>query len=197
MLTTVATVTLRILFFRAGPQDLPYAPTLTRLLIPFALLANYALALITLPASLAALSSAMAVLGLAIATRALLRLRKLENRYLQTFHALLMTGAIASLATIAPLSELMPGMLKLFQHPELMEQNPDSLNLPSGTMLLFGLLMMWNFAVTAHVYRHAADLKAFSAVAVAMLISVALQLFVSVSTSVFGSLLGVLPPGNA
>ncbi|WP_428311706.1 hypothetical protein [Hydrocarboniphaga sp.] len=193
MLTTVATVTLRILLFRAGPQDLPYAPTLTRLLIPLALLANFALAAVSLPPPLAALSSAMGVLGLALSSRTLLRLRKMENRYLQTFHALLLTGAVASLATIAPLSEVMPDMIKLFQHPELLEQKPESLDLPSGTMFLLGMLMLWNFVVSAHIYRQAAELSSFASIAVAMLISVALQLFVSATTSVFGSLLGLLP----
>ncbi|MDB5970891.1 MAG: hypothetical protein JWQ90_3341 [Hydrocarboniphaga sp.] len=194
MLTTVATVTLRILFFRAGPQDLPYAPTLTRLLIPFALVVNFALASLTLPSGLAAVSAAMAVLGLSVTTRSLLRLRNMENRYTQTFQALLLTSTLIALAFIAPLSQLMPEILKIAQNPQLIEQNPAALNLPAGPVLLFDLLLIWNFAVSAHVYRQAADLKLVVGVLVSMLVSISLLMFVGFATSVIGSLLGLAQP---
>lgn len=194
MLTTVATVTLRILFFRAGPQDLPYAPTLTRLLIPFALAVNFALASLTLPSGLAAVSAGMAVFGLSVATRSLLRLRNMENRYTQTFQALLLTSSLIALAFLAPMSQLMPEILKIAQNPALIEQNPESLNLPAGPVMLFDLLLIWNFAVSAHIYRQAADLKLAAGVLVAMLISFSLLMFVGFSTSLVGTLLGLAQP---
>lgn len=197
MLTSVATVTLRILLFRAGPQDLPYAPALTRLLIPFALMVNFALASLTLPPGLAAVSGGMAVFGLSVATRSLLRLRHLENRYTQSFQALLLTSSLLALAFIAPMSQLMPEILKLAQNPQLLEQSPESLNLPAGPVMLFDLLLIWNFAVSAHIYRQAADLKLASGVLIALLISFSLLMFVGFSTSLVGTLLGLTPPGIA
>lgn len=196
MLTSVASVTLRILLFRAGPQDLPYAPTLSRLLIPFALVVNYALASITLPAGLAAISSAVAVFGLSVATRSLLRMRGLENRYLQTFHGLLLTSTLIALAFIAPMAQLMPEILKVAQNPQLLEQNPQALNLPAGPILLFDGLLLWNFAVTTNIYRQAADLKLVVAVLVSMMISISLLMFVGFATSVLGSLLGLAQPAT-
>jgi hypothetical protein len=194
MLTSVATVTLRILFFRAGPQDLPYAPTLSRLLIPFALMVNFALASLTLPPGMAVVSACMAVLGLSVATRSLLRLRNMENRYTQTFQALLLTSTLIALAFIAPMSQLMPEILKIAQNPQLIEQNPESLDLPGGAVMMFDLLLIWNFAVSAHIYRHAADLKRVVGVLVSLLVSISLLMFVGFSTSVIGALLGLAQP---
>jgi hypothetical protein len=194
MLTTVATVILRILFFRAGPQDLPYAPTLSRLLIPFALLVNYALASLTLPPGMAAISAGVAVLGLSVATRSLLRLRNLENRYTQTFHALLLTSTLIALAFIAPMAQLLPEILKVAQNPQMIEQNAAALNLPAGPVLLFDVLLIWNFAVTVNIYRQAADLRLAVAILVSMLVSISLLMFVGFITSMIGSLLGLAQP---
>jgi len=194
MLTTVATVTLRILFFRAGPQDLPFAPTLSRLLIPFALVVNYALASLTLPPGMAALSAGVAVFGLSVATRSMLRLRNLENRYTQTFHAQLLTSTLIALAFIAPMAELLPELIKVAQNPKLLEQDAAALNLPAGPVLLFDGLLIWNFAVTANIYRQAADLKLVVAVLVSMLVSISLLMFVGFATSVIGALLGLAQP---
>jgi hypothetical protein len=193
MLTTVASVTLRVLLFRAGPQDLPYAPALSRVLIPLALLVNYWVASLTLPPGMAVVSSLMAVLGLSAATRGLLRVRNVENRYTQSFHALLLTSAVMALAFIVPMQQLLPDILKMAQNPQLAQASPATLNLPAGPVLMFDALLIWNFAVTVNIYRQAANLKLSAAILITMLISMSLLMFVGFATSLISALLGLAP----
>lgn len=192
MLTQVARATLRILLFRAGPQDFPYDPGLTRVLVPLAMLVNFLLASITLPPVLALISSVVAIFALSFSTRAMLRLRKLENRHDQTFHALLATSTVIAALVIFPTSQLMPQIMKLAQNPDLMN-NPEALQLPPGAALLFDLLLIWNFAVTAYIYRQAAGFRLPAAVLVALLISMGLLMFVGFATSTIGAVFGLQP----
>ncbi len=193
MLTQVANATLRILLFRAGPQDFPYAPSLTRVLVPVAVLINFVLASVTLSPALALLSSAVAVFALAASTRALLRVRQMENRYEQTFHALLATSSVLALAFTVPMMQLMPELMQYAQNPELMQNPETAMKLPTGALMMFDLLLIWNFAVTAHIYRHAAGMRLPLAVMVALVISLAMLMFVGFATSVLGALFGLQP----
>lgn len=197
MLSQVVNVTLRMMIFRAGPQDLPFAPAMTRVLIVVAVLANAALASITLSPGLGLLSAIGAIFGLSVATRSLLRLRKLDNRYQQTFHALLTTGIAFAVLMYVPMSQLMPQIMKIAQNPALMEKGPNAVDLPGFAVLSFDLLVIWNFMVTAHIYRHAAGLRLAAGMLVAILVSVSLLMFVGMTTSVFGALLGLAPPTAA
>ena len=194
MLSQIASVTLRLMFFRAGPQDLPFNPALTRVLVVIALLANAVLASITLSPGLAVLSAIGAIFGLSVATRTLLRLRKLENRYHQTFHALLTTSIAFAALMLLPMSQLMPQILEVVKNPELMKQGPEAIKLPGAAVMMFDLLVIWNFAVTAAIYRQAAGLRLASGILVALIISLSLLMFVGMATSVFGALLGLAPP---
>lgn len=196
MMTSVAVATLRLLFFRAGPQDFPYQPGLTRVLVPAAVVVNFVLASITLPPALAAISAVAAVFALSVSTRSLLRVRNLENRYEQTFHALLATSSAIALAFIAPASELVPEVMRYAQNPELLQQAEVAAKLPAGAVLVFDLLLIWNFAVSANIYRHSANLRLPLAVLVAMLISFSLLMFVGFATSLIGGLLGLEPPAT-
>ena len=53
MIGNALRLTLHILLFRAGPQDFPFDPLLTRFLLPFGVLANYAVFAMVLPPGLA------------------------------------------------------------------------------------------------------------------------------------------------
>ena len=191
MLTQVARATLRILLFRAGPQDFPFDPGLTRVLVPLAILVNFLLAAITLPPVLAIVAAVITVYALSFSTRTMLRLRQVENRYDQTFHALLATSSVMSALVILPTAKLKPQIMLLAQKPELMN-NPDAL-LPPGLALSLLLLLTWNFIVTASIYRQAAGFRMPLAVLAALLISISLQVFVSLATSTIGSVFGLLP----
>src|SRR3546814_10952235 len=79
--------TLRILFFRAGPQDFPYDPRLTAPLAVSAGLANGLMFMQVLPIGAALVMAITMVGGMALATRAILRPRPLDARYHPTFAA--------------------------------------------------------------------------------------------------------------
>ncbi len=191
MLTQVARATLRILLFRAGPQDFPFDPGLSRVLVPVAVLVNFLLASITLPPALAVVAAVVTVFALSFSTRTMLRLRQVENRYDQTFHALLATSSVISALVILPTAKLKPQILQIAQNPELVN-NPETM-LPPGLALSLLLLLTWSFMVTASIYRQAAGFRMPLAVLVALLISISLQVFVSLATSTIGSVFGLLP----
>src|SRR3546814_12943968 len=72
--------TLRILFFRAGPQDFPYDPRLTAPLAVSAGLANGLMFMQVLPIGAALVMAITMVGGMALATRAILRTRQPDAR---------------------------------------------------------------------------------------------------------------------
>lgn len=198
MLTQAATATLRILLFRAGPQDFPYSPRLTRVLLPVALLVNYAVLAVALPsAALAVIMAAAMVIGMGIAVRSVLRLRSLDSRYTQTYHALLSTSATLTLVLILPMAQIAPELRALAENPQLLDQGPSSVRLPTGPTVMINLLNLWNFAVTAHIFRHAAGVRLWVGGLVALAVSGALLLFVVFTSSVLGALLGVAPTAPA
>ena len=145
MLTQVARATLRILLFRAGPQDFPFDPGLTRVLVPLAILVNFLLASITLPPVLAIVAAIVTVFALSFSTRTMLRLRQVENRYDQTFHALLATSSVISALVILPTAKLKPQILQIAQNPELVN-NPETM-LPPGLVLSLLLELLLDLPV--------------------------------------------------
>lgn len=177
--------TLRILVFRAGPQDMPYSPTLTRVLLSFAAISNLLLFGLLLPPLGAALMAVASVLGLVIATELILRPRGLTNRVSQTLSALLATGTIINLLMLIPASVLAPHLIELAKHPELLKQ-PNQLKLPSGPVLGVDALNVWAFIVSANIYRQAAGSRALGGIGFAILASVVvlvLVFFVSIVVS--------------
>ena len=194
MFNSVVSATLRILLFRAGPADFPYAPELSRVIIPLALMANFALAAtMAAPPALAALTAAVSVFGMALATRSVLRMRQLENRYTQTFQALMTTSSLLILLLTLPMAELMPAIIKVAQNPALLEQDPESLQLPAGPALLVDLLVIWNLAVTTRIYRLAGDMKLLPGVVTTLLILFGLMMFAGFVSSLAAALFGLTP----
>jgi hypothetical protein len=192
MLTQAASVTLRILVFRAGPQDFPFGPGLGTVLIPLAVLANYLVLAAALPSNLlAAIVAATMVAGIGFATKLVLRARHLESRFAQTFHAQLATNAVLTLIMLMPMRELAPVLLQITQHPELLEQKPPAVAVPAGPVMIMNLVNIWTFAVSAHIFRHAANVKLWSGALLALLVSVALLLFVTFFASLLAAALGV------
>lgn len=167
--------TLNILLFRAGPQDFPYTqdPALSRACIALAVLASALFFGLSLPPLAALATGAIAVAGVALFTRVLLRLRRLENRYAQTLNALLAVGAVLLFVMRLPASELMPQMqayiAQVQQNPDLANQ-PDSIpKFPAGPALFADLLSIWFVAVSGHVFRHAANLGFVGGALIALL----------------------------
>jgi len=151
MLNQAAVVALRIALFRAGPQDLPYAPALTRLTVPLAALAAFLQYRLTLPLMPAVVHALGWVAALALFTHVLLQSRGLVNRFRQTLDSLLLIDSAMTLVMLPALAVLAPQMARI-------AENPDSARgetlpvLPAFAVLAVSL---WNFLVSAHVYRHA------------------------------------------
>jgi hypothetical protein len=185
-------VALRILLFRAGPQDLPYSPQLTQVIAPLTVAANYLVFAQVLPALMSLAMAAAAVGGLALVVRGLLKARNLENRYLQAIHALWLCSAILTAALAIPFTEFAPVLLEMAQKPELLE-DPGALQVPQGAALLMNLLNIWNFAVTVYILRSAAD----AGIGLSLLFAVFAALVVAFLVVVCGSVVGALAGGPA
>ena len=169
MLSQTATATLRILLFRAGPQDFPYAREMVGVLPAAAIAAYTAVFAAFLSIGAALLISALSVGTLALVTHSLLTARRLANRFQQTYHALLATGIVLTLASIPPTITLAPALKQILAHPELLQQ-PDALQVSPLASLLLNALNLWNFAVYAHIFRHAADTRLFIGVLIAVFV---------------------------
>ena len=151
LLNQAAGTALRIARFRAGPQDMPYAAALTRVTVPFGVLAaflQYRLTLATLPAVAHALAW---VAALALFTHVLLQARGLANRFRQTLDSLLLVDSAMTVLMLPALAALAPQMVRLAGNPELARTE----SLPALPLLAVLAVSLWNFLITAHVYRHA------------------------------------------
>ena len=182
-------VALRILAFRAGPQDFPYSPQLPQVIVPLAVLANYLVFVQALPPLMSLLMAVTAVAGLALVTRGLLRARTLDNRYNQTLSALLACSAILSLMLLPPFTQVAPVLLKVAANPQLMD-HPEALQLPQGAAFLMNLLNIWNFAVTVYIFRQAANVGTGLGVLITVFATLAVAFLVVFSASIASMLLG-------
>lgn len=189
MYSQAAAVILKILLFRAGPQDLPYSTELTRLLLPLAVAANYCVFALVLPVPMAVVMALMMIGGMALATRSLLRARQMPERYNQTFNALLATGAVLTFALLPPFSAVAPKLLTALQDPKVLE-NPEALDMPQGAVLLMNALNFWNLAVTSSIFRHAMNVNLLLGVLIALLVAFITLFAVMFGGTLVGTLLG-------
>ncbi|MBL6750656.1 MAG: hypothetical protein ISP90_09040 [Nevskia sp.] len=175
MFTQALSITFRILGFRAGPEDFPYdaSARLTYACVALGVLASAALAALELTVPGALLLGVATVGALGLYTRVVLRARKLENRIQQTFNALLATSSMLSLALIFPLQQMLPALNvfaeRLKTHPELLQDPNSAPLLPMHLVLLAMVLLVWQFAVTAHILRRAANLRMAGGIFLALL----------------------------
>jgi hypothetical protein len=211
MLPQAFWTSLRILFFRSGPEDLPYDPghRLSVACIALGLLANAALAMAVgevpvrmhlapeMPTMTLAVAVGVAsVLGMGLFTRLALQVRQLENRYQQTFNALLVTSSVLSLALVPVIHLLAPMLVviqelneKLAEHPELVNDPATRAAVPPWSMLLLLVvpwLTVWQFAVTTFIYRRAANVQTGGGLLIALLCLLSIGSFKALFTVLFG-----------
>lgn len=189
MFAQVLSATLRILSFRAGPEDFPFDASrrLTAICLIFALLVNTLFVALLSPLIFAFVSAAMNVGLLALLTRSALAARKLDNRFQQTFNALLLTTSLLTLAMTPFWAQLAPILLEIAR---LASKNPDLLNHPEQWPQMSGLanfllaaLGFWQIAVIGHIFYRAAG-----GMALFMLIATVVLLLVLTNLSVGGPL---------
>lgn len=186
MFAQTASITLKILFFRAGPEDLPYSEALTRVLLPAAVLANYLMFAMALPAGMAAAMAVAMLAGVALVTHGLLKARQLASRFNQTFNGLLATGTVLTLLLLPPFTQVAPILVKAAQNPQLLE-HPENLGMPQGAVMLMNLLNLWNLAVSAHIYRSAMNVNYGVGILLALLAAFAALIVVVLSGSLAGA----------
>lgn len=166
MLIQAASATLRILLFRAGPEDFPYDPTPRLLLgcIGFGVLPY----LLLLPMAgdkgphvAGLLLQALFNLGvLALITRVTLRSANLANRFQQTFNTLVCASSALTLAALPAVARVLPVLEQWSEvikaDPEI-AQHPERLPpMPAGPMLMLAGIGLWQLVLTAFVFYRAA-----------------------------------------
>lgn len=144
---------------RRGPQDLPYSPPLTRLLVVLLVATNlFYTAFIELPDALPRLLLALAwLLG---APWLLLRLSGRRERYAQTLMAFAGSGLVFALA-------FLPLAVAAADLPALAADTPPTsaqLTIAWLTLLAVG----WKLAVASHILRHALDWPRLASMALAL-----------------------------
>ena len=189
MLASIFNATLRIVLFRAGPQDFPYDPRLTGPLAVTAAAVNGLLFVQVLPPLAALVMAAAMVGGMALATQAVLRTRKLEARLHQTLASLLATNALLTLLLVPLFMQVAPVLREVALNPALLE-DPDKLKLPQGVAFLMNLLNLWSFVVTASIFRHAANVTMGIGLLIALIVAFVLLFFVAFAGSFAGALVG-------
>jgi hypothetical protein len=165
MLAQTASITFRILLFRAGPQDLPFSQTLTQAVVGLTLLMAFLQYHVTLPPFRAAIHAVTYVAVVGGFVYVILQMRDALNRFHQTLTALLASGCALTVLLLPPLMELAPHMERLAQNPEVARDEPLPL-LP--TLMVMGV-SLWNFLVSAHIFRHALDIRFSLGAGVALL----------------------------
>lgn len=190
MFRNVLIATLNLLLFRGGPQDFPYEPRLTAVLVTTAVLIQYAVSMVVMPPGLAAATALASIIALALATQMLLRVRKVEARFMQTYHALLAVNSLGTLAIWLPFAELAPALMKVANAPTATDPAVAA-QVPSGPLVLMMILVIWNFVANANIFRHAANLSAGVGLFVALLVWLGEQMFVgffgTAAMAIFGS----------
>lgn len=183
--------TVRILFLRAGPQDFPYVNGLTPTLVALAVLANSLVFSRVLPPPMAVGIALAMVAALAMVTRSILRMRDVLNRFQQTFNALLATTAVLTFALLPGFIQMAPQILEIAKHPELIDK-PGAMHVSGISVFFMNLINFWNFIVTAHIFRHAANVNLWVGIVIAF-VAAGVMLFVgmiggSITSVLFGGL---------
>jgi len=197
MFLQALTVSLRLVFFRGGPQDFPFSETreLSYACVAIALLANLLAASVAVPVLVGLPTALIIVASYAFTARSALKSRGLMNRYAQTLNALLATNALLTLAMIPALMKVSPQIIAFYHQ---LEQNPDLLSqadpwpkLDTLSSLALDVLFLWQFAVSAFIFRQAANVTMFVGIMLVLLVGV-----VMMGISFLLSLLAAIVPAS-
>lgn len=158
MFASASNATLKILFGQAGPSDFPYDPShrLTVACLALAVLANAALASYLRSPAIALVSATVNIAFMALFTRFCLARAKMENRFQQTFNAVLATSGLLTLAMVPFFAKLAPVLIEM---AELLAKNPDLANQPDklpqppgGAVAMLLLLGIWQIVVLCRIF---------------------------------------------
>ncbi|MGQ0502075.1 MAG: hypothetical protein ACT4P0_05610 [Panacagrimonas sp.] len=185
---------MNLLLFRAGPQDFPFDPKLTGVLVPITVLVSYVVQMLVYPPLVAAAMALAVVMGLALAVKLVLHFRKLGTRFLQTYHSLLVVNAVTTLLLWPAMSALAPALRKMAAHPKGMEAGAE-LDIAAGPATLVLVVAIWNFAVSANVFGHATGVGPGRGAAIALMVALGMQMFVLFFSAMAAALVGMPASG--
>jgi hypothetical protein len=161
MFTQALVTTLRILVFRAGPEDFPYDAShrLSLACLGFALVATTLFFSMQAAPAVAIVGALLNIGMLALTLRTTLAARKLLNRFQQAFNALLTTTSLLTVTMLPFFVQVLPAYQaladKLTKHPELAQQ-PDQLapiiSSAAGSFLAMMALGLWQLLVVGYVF---------------------------------------------
>lgn len=148
---------LRILVFRAGPQDFPYSPQLTQAVVTLAVVANYLVFVQLLPPALNLVTGLATAGSMALVMRGVLRNRGLESRSNQALNAWLLCSALLTLLMAIPFNQIGPPLMEQIKANPQLVSNPEAVKIAAGPALMIDLLFIWGFAMSVHIFRNAAN----------------------------------------
>lgn len=145
-----------ICLFRRGPQDVPSTDALTAILLLLTAAVGTLIVYVNYPLVTALRAGVVDSVSVWVTTAALLALFRHPRRIRQTFCAVAGSGLVISLLAL-PL---------IYWGNLAGETNPDAV----APSLLLTLLIFWNIAINAHVYRHALGSDRLGGLAAALVI---------------------------
>lgn len=175
MFASLAQTLARIMLLRAGPQDLPAAPGILQLSVLLYMLSAIGKLLLINPFLAALAQALLSVVVLWAYLRAILNMRKIPERFAQTFAALLLTSAIIGTLMLGPLSALTPMLLQIAEGGDM-----QALQVPAMAAYAWLGLSLWGLTLAGHIFRHALDTSLGVGVLVALGYEVMLIFAVSI-----------------
>ena len=182
MLNAIVAVTLRILLFRAGPQDFPHSPQLVGPMPAAGAAAYFLFWSCLLAPGEAILISLSGVGALALVTHSLLSARGMVNRFQQTYHALLATTAVLALLLVPPALAMAPVIREIAANPDLLK-HPEQVRMPAVPAAVVNVIELWALAVYTHVFRQALEAWLLVGVLVALFVAFSTALLTIVATA--------------
>lgn len=140
-----------LLILKATPQDLPYSTQLTLKLVAGYVISGIVVLQATLNPDGLIQELLLGLLIQLVFTYAVLRALNHVERFLQTFCAILGVGLLFNLISWPILAML--------------SDAAASDTMKSSLSLMFLMIMSWEVLVKAHIYKHALEIKMFSALA--------------------------------
>ena len=153
-----------LLILKAEPQDLPYSASLTVKLAAGYIFSGIVVLQVTLSPDDLISGLFLGLLIQLVFTYAILRALDRVTRFLQTFCAILGVGILFNLLSWPVLA--------------ILSDVSASATMKSALSLVFLMIMSWEVLVKAHIYKHALEIKMFSALALSFslfFISIALS----------------------
>lgn len=155
---------LELMLFRRGPQDLPGDQITLAISVTAYCIMLCVQALMLAPPFAAAAQALLVAVLMGLYLAAILRLKGLMNRFIQTATGLFASGAVLTLLSLAPTQAFLP-FARAVQEGTDPSQAPMP---PTVALLAYAVVGIWGLAIYSHIYRHALDASIYVGVGAAL-----------------------------